>query len=33
MLEGRGISATDIPAAAVTAAWDDDFSLIELRFN
>ena len=33
MLEGRGVPATDIPAEGVTAGWDDDFSLIELRFN
>ncbi len=33
MLEGRGVAVADIPAAAATASWDDDFSLIELRFN
>ncbi len=32
MLEGRGDDATDIPAAT-GVTWDDDFSLIELRFN
>ena len=32
MLEGRGDGATDIPAAT-GVTWDDDFSLIELRFN
>jgi len=32
MLEGRGADATDIPAAT-GVTWDDDFSLIELRFN
>jgi len=33
MLEGRGVSATDIPATASQPKWDDDFSLIELRVN
>ena len=32
-LEGRGVEATDMAAAARTVTWDDDFSLIELRFN
>ena len=33
MRADRGAAATDSPAAAVQAHWDDDFSLIELRFN
>ena len=37
MLEGRGATATDIPAEGAASGpavtWDDDFSLIELRFN
>ncbi len=32
-LEGRGVEATDMAAAARSVTWDDDFSLIELRFN
>jgi sigma-B regulation protein RsbU (phosphoserine phosphatase) len=33
-LEGRGVAATDMDAALAGAvSWDDDFSLIELRFN
>ena len=32
-LEGRGVAATDIPADTSGVAWDDDFSLIELRVN
>ena len=32
-LEGRGVAEADIAAASRSVTWDDDFSLIELRFN
>ena len=33
VLEGRGIAPDSAQAQAIAVAWDDDFSLIEFRFN
>ena len=33
VLEGRGIAPDSAAAADGAVAWDDDFSLIEFRFN
>ena len=33
VLEGRGIAPDSAGAAGGPVAWDDDFSLIEFRFN
>lgn len=33
VLEGRGIAPDSVPADGGAVTWDDDFSLIEFRFN